>query len=68
MIKDAVKNNLNEVKNNLTWDTAIADAEEMIRQHRAAIAGLRDSIRVFKQRRDENEPLPGSLLASHESV
>lgn len=64
MDKELVKENLNEDKNNLTWDTAIADSEEMIRQYRMVIAELKDSIRVFKQRRDDNEPLPGSLSAT----
>jgi len=52
--------NRNIVKDELNWASAIIDAKEIIREYEAAIAGLRDSIRVFQLRRDGGEPWPGS--------
>jgi len=48
----------------LSWDTAIEDAEELIRAANLQIAGLRDSIRVFKARRAAGEPFPLRVAAT----
>ena len=41
-----------------SWDTAIEDAERMIEEAQKQIRGLRDSIRVFKARREAKAPWP----------
>lgn len=40
------------------WDTAIQDAEQMIKYLRARIRELKLAIRVFKKNRDGGEPFP----------
>jgi len=40
------------------WDEAINDAEQMIRKLKQQVAGLQDSIRFFKTRRDTGAPYP----------
>jgi hypothetical protein len=48
------------------WDSAIADAEQMIRQSQDTIERLRFSIHFFKQQRDAGLPFPGESAASAE--
>lgn len=63
-MKTKVKKNVKDVKADVNWDTAIADAGALIDQHRTSIADLRDSIRVFKARKDEGDPLPDRASAA----
>jgi len=65
-MKKDVKKNVKTVKLAVNWDTAISDAEALIRDHQAAIAGLRDSIRVFKARRDEGDSLPDRAVSMNQ--
>ena len=45
-------------KGKASWDTAIQDAEQMIKQLRARIRELKIAIKVFKERRDAGESFP----------
>lgn len=53
-----VKGKVKKVKS-LNWDEAIADAEKIIVQRKVEIDGLKDSIQVFKARREAGVPFPG---------
>jgi|GEM_PF-4446369 len=62
MIKPKSRKKIKDIKTSaesLNWDALIADAEKMVRDHQDAVDGLKDSIRVFKARRDAGDPLPG---------
>jgi len=43
------------------WDSAIADAEGMIGAAERYTAGMRESIKTFKELRDTGEPFPGTF-------
>ena len=43
----------------ISWDSAIADAEIMIRDAQSRITQLRQAIKAFQLLRDKGEPFPG---------
>ena len=49
------------------WDKAIADAEEMIREERAQIARLEQSILSMKDLRDSGVPFPAAQAEQQEA-
>jgi hypothetical protein len=53
-----VKTSVNE------WDLVIADAEEQIRTLSHRRIALKASIALFRQKRENGEPVPEGLLAS----
>lgn len=42
-----------------SWDTAITDAEKLIRKYKDEIGRLRAAIRIFKEKLESGEPFPG---------
>ncbi|MGO9228167.1 MAG: hypothetical protein ACLQKA_02990 [Bryobacteraceae bacterium] len=66
MAKTKVSHKLSHVNNKaapLGWDAVIADAEEEIHAISARKTALKASLRLFRQKNEEGEPLPQGLSA-----
>lgn len=53
---------LDKSKPQTHWDDAIAKAEHMIAEASIHLAELKQALRVFKQRKADGVPFPGSQL------
>ena len=44
------------------WRAAVAEAENLIRQHETRIAELKRAVKAFETMKAHNEPFPGSSV------